>query len=421
MQDCIGRGAHGAVYRAEDRVTGEVVAVKQVKLVDLNDAELREITSEIELLRCLDHPNIVRCKGSEELDKHLHIVLEYCGNGSLRDVLKRFGKVPETLAAVYLRQVVEGLAYLHQQGIIHRDIKAANILTMHDGSVKLADFGSAVKAGVEKDAKEAAVDAVGSPYWMAPEVIEQKQLTTSSDIWSVGCLLIELLTGKPPYADLEPLSALFRVVDRGRPPDPVGCSSGVREVLKSCFHRDPEKRCAAIELLHRRWLFKAQADDRKSAAGDIDRLVPRETPEERIRKWTAAVTPTRRLPLEQSEANRASSRSTSTEDTCSVRSTVSAEGRSTRSSLTTMSRNLPSVNVRPDSSSHRRNLKRLAVVDSHAADACRGTGQTPIAKRTRAHLNSTHAVSHYRAKLPMLDSRQTTAAQNRNEQNASPM
>jgi serine/threonine protein kinase len=113
---------------------------------------------------------------------------------------------------------LEGLVYLHEQGVIHRDIKAANILTTKEGHVKLADFGVAKKSvpGGEEDND----DPAGSPYWMAPEIIELNGATTKSDIWSVGCTIIELATGAPPYFDLDPTPALFKIVQDDCPPIP---------------------------------------------------------------------------------------------------------------------------------------------------------------------------------------------------------
>lgn len=118
-----------------------------------------------------------------------------------------------------MSQVLHGLHYLHEQGVIHRDIKGANILTTKEGVVKLADFGVATKAaGLHESA------VVGTPYWMAPEVIELSGATTASDIWSLGCTVIELLDGKPPYHKLQPMPALFRIVNDDHPPLPETAS-----------------------------------------------------------------------------------------------------------------------------------------------------------------------------------------------------
>ncbi len=118
-------------------------------------------------------------------------------------------------------QILLGLLYLHDQGVIHRDIKGANILTTKDGKVKLADFGvsTSTLAGADKEAQ-----VVGTPYWMAPEIIQLSGATPASDIWSLGCTVIELLEGKPPYHKLAPMPALFAIVNDDHPPLPEGVS-----------------------------------------------------------------------------------------------------------------------------------------------------------------------------------------------------
>jgi len=152
----------------------------------------------------------------------------YCENGSLHSICKAYGKFPENLVGVYMTQVLQGLQYLHDQGVIHRDIKGANILTTKDGTVKLADFGvsTSTLAGPDKEAQ-----VVGTPYWMAPEIIQLSGATSASDIWSVGCTVIELLQGKPPYHNLAAMPALFAIVNDDHPPLP----EGVSPVCLVCF------------------------------------------------------------------------------------------------------------------------------------------------------------------------------------------
>lgn len=143
----------------------------------------------------------------------------YCENGSLHSIAKNFGRFPENLVGLYMSQVLHGLLYLHEQGVIHRDIKGANILTTKEGLVKLADFGVASRTtGLSESS------VVGTPYWMAPEVIELSGATTASDIWSLGCTVIELLEGKPPYHNMQPMPALFRIVNDDHPPFSQGAS-----------------------------------------------------------------------------------------------------------------------------------------------------------------------------------------------------
>jgi serine/threonine protein kinase len=209
---CIGKGAFGSVYKAFNYGTGETVAVKQIKLVDVPKSELRMIEAEIDLLKYI---------GFVKTADSLNIILEFCENGSLHSICKSYGKFPENLVGVYMTQVLQGLQYLHDQGVIHRDIKGANILTTKDGTVKLADFGvsTSTLAGPDKEAQ-----VVGTPYWMAPEIIQLSGATSASDIWSVGCTVIELLQGKPPYHNLAAMPALFAIVNDDHPPLPEGVS-----------------------------------------------------------------------------------------------------------------------------------------------------------------------------------------------------
>ncbi|KAL7423239.1 Protein kinase of the Mitotic Exit Network [Cryptotrichosporon argae] len=263
LGDLLGRGASGSVFRALNFLTGETVAIKSISLQSLGPSLLPDIMSEIDLLKNLNHPNIVKYKGFARDRDSLFIVLEYCENGSLQSIVKKFGKFPESLVAVYVSQVLEGLVYLHEQGVIHRDIKGANILTNKDGSVKLADFGVSSRAAAPVSlggAKGGDNDneVVGSPYWMAPEVIEQSGATTASDIWSVGCVVVELLEGKPPYGDLAPMQALWRIVQDESMRIPEGASPIVKDFLYHCFQKDPNLRVSAKKLLRHPWMQSAR-------------------------------------------------------------------------------------------------------------------------------------------------------------------
>ncbi|EEB09272.2 STE/STE11/CDC15 protein kinase Cdc7 [Schizosaccharomyces japonicus yFS275] len=249
LGDCLGKGAFGTVYRGLNMQNGETVAVKKIKLSKMLKTNLQVIQTEIELLKKLDHPNIVKYRGTFKTDDSLCLVLEYCENGSLHSICKSFGKMPEHLVAVYTSQVLQGLVYLHDQGVIHRDVKGANILTTKDGTLKLADFGVATQSNGFDDRA-----VVGSPYWMAPEVIELNGATTSSDVWSVGCTVIELLEGKPPYFDLDPAPALFRMVKDDHPPIPANISQAAKDFLLECFQKDPNLRVSSRKLLRHPWV-----------------------------------------------------------------------------------------------------------------------------------------------------------------------
>ncbi|KAG0263128.1 hypothetical protein BG011_009230 [Mortierella polycephala] len=250
LGNCIGKGAFGSVWRGLNLDTATTVAVKQINLSDIPSAELANIMMEIDLLKKLNHPNIVKYFGFEKTSECLNIILELCENGSLRSLCKNFGKLPEHLGAMYITQVLDGLIYLHDQGVIHRDIKGANILATKDGLVKLADFGVATLSNdVGGD-----LSVAGTPYWMAPEIIELSGATTASDIWSVGCTVIELLDGEPPYHEFPPMGALYRIVQDDHPPIPESVSAIVRDFLMQCFQKDCNLRVSAKKLSRHPWI-----------------------------------------------------------------------------------------------------------------------------------------------------------------------
>lgn len=278
LGDCLGRGAFGSVYRALKWSTGETVAIKQVRLSDLPKSELNVIMQEIDLLKNLNHANIVKYQGFVKTADNLYIILEYCENGSLHSICKNFGKFPENLVSLYTSQVLQGLLFLHEQGVIHRDIKGANILTTKEGLVKLADFGVATKA---QGLTEGSV--VGTPYWMAPEVIELSGSTTASDIWSLGCTVIELLDGKPPYHRLAPMPALFRIVNDDHPPLPEGASPLVRDFLMQCFQKDPNLRVTAKKLLKHPWIMSTRKEEKTKKPTEYDQAV------KSVQEWNEAL------------------------------------------------------------------------------------------------------------------------------------
>lgn len=283
LGECLGKGAFGSVYKAFNWGTGEAVAVKQIKLTDLPKSELRMIESEIDLLKNLHHDNIVKYIGFVKSVDCLNIILEYCENGSLHSICKSYGKFPENLVGVYMTQVLHGLHYLHDQGVIHRDIKGANILTTKDGTVKLADFGVSTSTLASGQDKEAQV--VGTPYWMAPEIIQLSGASSSSDIWSVGCTVIELLQGKPPYHNLAAMPALFAIVNDDHPPLPEGISAAARDFLMQCFQKDPNLRVTARKLLRHPWITgcrRAEAPVSK-APSNFSQAV------EEVKQWNKAL------------------------------------------------------------------------------------------------------------------------------------
>ncbi|KAI9008304.1 kinase-like domain-containing protein [Gaertneriomyces semiglobifer] len=252
LGSCIGKGQFGSVYQALNIETGQVAAIKRIPLADRKD-RVEDLMQEVELLKSLEHPNIVKYLGFVQEDKYLNIVLEYMECGSLQSIMRKFNRViPERLAAVYVEHILEGLSYLHEKGVVHCDLKCANILTTKDSTVKLSDFGVSKQLnGVGEDEQAVA----GTPYWMAPEIIELKGASTASDIWSLGCTIIEMIDGRPPYLELKnPMTALFRIVEDEHPPMPEDISEELEDFFMKCFQRDIGERWTANQLLKHDWI-----------------------------------------------------------------------------------------------------------------------------------------------------------------------
>ncbi|KAJ7535690.1 hypothetical protein O6H91_12G042800 [Diphasiastrum complanatum] len=254
--ELIGSGAYGRVYMGLNLDSGELIAVKQV-LVTANSvtkekaqAHMRELEEEVRLLKNLSHPNIVRYLGTAREEEALNIFLEFVSGGSIASLLGKFGSFTEPVIRMYTRQLLVGLDYLHSNRIMHRDIKGANILVDNQGCIKLADFGASKKV-VELATISEAKSMKGTPYWMAPEVIRQTGHNWQADIWSVGCTVIEMATGKPPWSQqFQEVAALFHIgTTKSHPPIPDHLSADAKDFLYKCLQREPRRRPSASELL----------------------------------------------------------------------------------------------------------------------------------------------------------------------------
>ncbi|KAJ1799643.1 Protein kinase of the Mitotic Exit Network [Coemansia sp. RSA 2399] len=252
LGNCIGRGQFGSVYRALDLETGQMVAVKQISLEGQDSSNMDDVMQEVDLLKSLSSPRIVRYYGFVKTDTHLNLVMEFVENGSLSATLKSFGSFPEKLVLAYAVKIIEGLIYLHGRDVVHCDLKACNILTTKNGNTKLTDFGVSLNLKLRKPDDESVV--AGTPYWMAPEIIQLDGACMASDIWSLGCTLIELLTGKPPYSGMMQMAALYRIVEDDHPPIPEGISEELKDFLLQCFQKDPKARPTAAELMSHSWM-----------------------------------------------------------------------------------------------------------------------------------------------------------------------
>ncbi|XP_057956768.1 mitogen-activated protein kinase kinase kinase NPK1 [Malania oleifera] len=274
--ELIGCGAFGRVYMGMNLDSGELLAVKQVSIgassasKEKTQAHIRELEEEVKLLKNLSHPNIVRYLGTAREDESLNILLEFVPGGSISSLLGKFGSFPEAVIRMYTKQLLLGLEYLHKNGIMHRDIKGANILVDNKGCIKLADFGASKKV-VELATITGAKSMKGTPYWMAPEVILQTGHSFSADIWSVGCTVIEMATGKPPWSQqYQEVAALFHIgTTKSHPPIPEHLSVEAKDFLLKCLQKEPNSRPAASDLLQHPFVTGEYADVNSVARASI--------------------------------------------------------------------------------------------------------------------------------------------------------
>ncbi|KAF4793758.1 p21 (RAC1) activated kinase 4 [Turdus rufiventris] len=246
----IGEGSTGVVCIATVRGSGKLVAVKKM---DLRKQQRRELLfNEVVIMRDHQHENVVEMYNSYLVGDELWVVMEFLEGGALTDIVTHTRMSEEQIAAV-CRSVLRALAVLHAQGVIHRDIKSDSILLTHDGRVKLSDFGFCAQVNKEVPRRRS---LVGTPYWMAPELISRLPYGPEVDIWSLGVMVIEMVDGEPPYFNEPPLKAMKLIRDNLPPRLKNGhkVSPSLKGFLERMLVRDPAQRASAPELLRHPFL-----------------------------------------------------------------------------------------------------------------------------------------------------------------------
>ncbi|KAM4041746.1 serine/threonine-protein kinase PAK 5 isoform 2-T2 [Anomaloglossus baeobatrachus] len=246
----IGEGSTGIVCIATEKHTGRQVAVKKM---DLRKQQRRELLfNEVVIMRDYHHENVVDMYNSYLVGDELWVVMEFLEGGALTDIVTHTRMNEEQIATVCF-SVLKALSYLHNQGVIHRDIKSDSILLTSDGRIKLSDFGFCAQVSKEVPKRKS---LVGTPYWMAPEVISRLPYGTEVDIWSLGIMVIEMIDGEPPYFNEPPLQAMRRIRDNLPPrvKDVHQVSSVLRGFLDLMLVREPSQRATAQDLLRHPFL-----------------------------------------------------------------------------------------------------------------------------------------------------------------------
>ncbi|XP_006882884.1 PREDICTED: mitogen-activated protein kinase kinase kinase 4 [Elephantulus edwardii] len=248
----IGEGQYGKVYTCISVDTGELMAMKEIRFQPNDHKTIKETADELKIFEGIKHPNLVRYFGVELHREEMYIFMEYCDEGTLEEV-SRLG-LQEHVIRLYSKQITVAINVLHEHGIVHRDIKGANIFLTSSGLIKLGDFGCSVKLKNNSQTMPGEVNStLGTAAYMAPEVITRAKGEghgRSADVWSLGCVVIEMVTGKRPWHEYEHNFQIMYKVGMGhKPAIPEKLSPEGKDFLSHCLESDPKMRWTASQLL----------------------------------------------------------------------------------------------------------------------------------------------------------------------------
>mmetsp|Transcript_3239 Transcript_3239/g.5031 ORF Transcript_3239/g.5031 Transcript_3239/m.5031 type:complete len:553 (+) Transcript_3239:87-1745(+) len=251
LVELLGEGSYGAVYKAINKQNNDAECA--IKILPAEE-DMSKLEAEIEFLKKMGSPYVVSFVEGYNFEGELWIVMEYCAGGSMSDIYEATNRV---LKEAELRSItaycVLGLHHLHSHRSIHRDVKAGNVLLASDGTAKLADFGVSAELTNTMQKRKT---MIGTPFWMAPEVIQETSYDGRADIWSLGITLIELCEGQPPHYNVHPMRAIFMIPMKPAPKlkEPSKWSAEMENFLSRCLQKNPDERATSEELLQHPWI-----------------------------------------------------------------------------------------------------------------------------------------------------------------------
>ena len=268
LEKRIGHGTYGTVYRAIQKQNGKFIACKVIE-IDKNEANFQYkfqlLEKEISILKRFENQNIVKYLGSEinlqasSRKGEVRIHMEYMAGGSLSSIVSQYGALSESLMKNFARQICSGLRYLHSHGVIHRDLKGANILADGEGNLKLADFGASKHIQglpLISENSEPCKSVHGSLYWMAPEILKRERYGRKVDIWSFGCVLLEMATGTHPWRGVRTYEELCAsIANMYKPYVPENLSENCKDLIDKCLEYDKKKRLNSSAVLKHPFLL----------------------------------------------------------------------------------------------------------------------------------------------------------------------